>query len=105
MLGSSSTTRTRAPSLLTGPMVPRLSVNLLGNEWELAWRGPSRNPVDSSCLVDQPCREALLLEPADGSRAHDYGGRRSDVSVNAHAGQNRSRSPPPAALRAPSRNH
>src|SRR3989441_11854504 len=98
MLGSSSTTRTRAPSLLIGPIVPRLSVNLLGNEWELAWRGPSRNPVDSSCLVDQPCREALLLEPADGSRAHDYGGRRSDVRVNAHAGKKPRRSARPVAL-------
>src|SRR3984893_13215382 len=85
MLGSSSTTRTRAPppSLLTALMLPRLPVSLLGNGCGLAWVWPPREPLNRALAVDQPSRQPARLEPADGGLAHHDRRRRGDVGVQA----------------------
>src|ERR1700687_2450435 len=96
MLGSSSTTRTRAPSLLTIVMLPRLSVNLLRNEWELARQRPSRDPMYRPLAVDQPGRNVMGPEPPDGFEAFDDYGGRGNVGVDARTCDHRRR--PPRAL-------
>src|SRR5467141_1763035 len=88
MLGSSSTTSTRAPpaSLFTVLMLPRFPMSLLGIECGLAWFWPSREAANRSGLVDQAGGQPARLEPPDGGLAHDDGCGRGDVGVDARAG-------------------
>src|SRR6476661_4862538 len=97
MLGSSSTTRTRAPSpsLITALMLPRLPVSLLRNECGLAWFWPPGHAMERSGAVDQPGRQPALLEPLDGGLAHDDGRGRGDIGVDAGPGDHRGGSPRP----------
>src|SRR5260221_10121619 len=95
MLGSSSTTRTRAPSpaLFTASMLPRLPVSLLGNECGVAWFWPPPEAVNRALTVHQARRQPALLEPLSGVPAHDDGRGRGDVGVNAGAGDHRCGAP------------
>src|ERR1700693_207696 len=81
-------------------MLPRLPVNLLRNEWELAWRRPSRHPVDRSRHVDQARRQTVRLKPSHRRLAHDDRSCRGDVGIDAGACRHSGRAPGSIARKA-----
>src|ERR1700730_11668897 len=104
MFGSSSTTSTRvpftgwpfgrAPSVFTSLMVPWMPVSLLRAGWGAPMkstgtpgpRRPARDATDDALAVDQPRRQAVRPQPCDRRFTHHDRCCRSDVGVDAGAG-------------------
>src|SRR5437899_4233451 len=105
MFGSSSTTRTLAPSLFTMLMLIWIPVKLLRESWGSAsilracapWRPafvrPAGEPKNRPVAIDQPGRHAAFAEPRRCMLAHDDRRGRRDVGVDAVARRHGRRAP------------
>src|SRR5260370_23443826 len=103
MFGSSSTTRTRAPSLFTSPCWSSflgVCSETVGKRVRISRAlRPSGDPVDVAREIDEPGRQPSRLEPGDRAAAHDDGGGRRNVGVD--TGARHDAGGAPAAVRPP----